>query len=201
MVKQSCGAILYAFDLNNNLGIILGEESRTLEYGWLPFKGGIKEGETPEQAAIREVYEETCGVVKLNEINLLHKFSTKRKEYLIGLCEVPYDTINRFQEKILTECREEFCEKKFMKFFKFPECLNDNTIHGISKASILFYQDKLNNLALDSKNLLRPRYLGINILVDVELFNNFGSSFNKTDLEKKKKPKLNLSNMEWRIEC
>ncbi len=166
MEKKSCGAILYTTNLDGELGIILGDESRGDVSGWLPFKGGCKENETIEQAAIRELYEETCGLVKRDSIDLQNKFRTKRKEYHIGLCEVPYSIIVEFDIVREKETREEFMEKKRIKFFKFPDVLHDPLVHNISKSSILFYKDFLENLISSNKVktcelATRSRYLGI----------------------------------------
>ncbi len=167
MDKKSCGAILYSTNLNGELGIILGDESRGDVNGWLPFKGGCKENETVEQAAIRELYEETCGLVKRDSIDLQNKFRTKRKEYHIGLCEVPYSIIIDFDIARKEETREEFMEKKRLKFFKFPDVLDDPLVHNISKSSILFYKDFLESLVSRNskpttcKLTPRSRYLGI----------------------------------------
>lgn len=163
MEKKSCGAILYAFDPDGKLGIILGDEARNLGDEWLPFKGCSHDGETLEQAAIREIFEETCGLVSLNSITLYHKFSTKRKEYYIGLVEVPYKLIEIFGEVRRTETREDFMEKRKIKFFSFPDVLTDPNIHNISKSSILFYKDALEALAASKTHPLEQgaRCLGI----------------------------------------
>jgi hypothetical protein len=141
-MKVSCGAILYTFDHNNNIGIILGLES----CGWLPFKGRNEFNETYEETAIREIYEETCGVVKLDTINLDHKFVSKNKTYYIGLIYVPYNFIDQFNIKLEKETREEFKEKKSVKFFKLYKCFNDKKIHYLSKNSIEFYLNDLINI-------------------------------------------------------
>ncbi len=165
--RKSCGAIFYAFNPNGQLGIILGTEARTVVESWLPFKGGCHENETHEETAIREIYEETGGLVQLDSINLYHKFSTKRKIYHIGICEVPYDIIEKFDKLRSSETRAEFLEKKQLGFFLYPDVLKDPAVHNISRASILFYKNFLDNIkANNKKNIknvigLRSRYLGI----------------------------------------
>lgn len=167
MEKKSCGAILYAFNPEGKLGVILGEESHSREEEWLPFKGGCQEDETLEQAAIREIFEETCGLILLDSITLHHKFSTKRKEYHIGLVEVPYELLDTFIEALKHETRENFIEKRKLKFFLFPDVLKEPTVHNISKSSILFYKDTLEVIAesgYKGGSLLLEhgaRYLGI----------------------------------------
>jgi ADP-ribose pyrophosphatase YjhB (NUDIX family) len=139
-MKTSCGAILYTFNNFGELGIILGEE---LDECWLPFKGCNENGESLEETAIREINEETCGLIQLDSIELEHVFTTKRKKYHIGICEVPYDIIEKFEKAHLLENRIHYKEKKQIKFFPINECLNNDKIHSISKASIRFYWNKL----------------------------------------------------------
>lgn len=116
--KSSYGALLFSRDPNSGeLGIILGYESSD----WYPFKGASNEGESPEQAAIREIYEETAGVVELNQISLDLEFATKRKCYYIGLVEVDYSIVTNF-----TKAREQyttgaFAEKTEIKFFPLSQ--------------------------------------------------------------------------------
>ncbi len=164
MDKKSCGAIFYTFNPDGELGIVLGDESRSTSDGWLPFKGGCRPGETAQEAAIREVHEESCGLIQLKEIDLQHRFTTKRKEYHIGLCCVPYSLIAEFDVARRLETREEFREKRKLKFFKFPDVLNEPLVHNISKSSILFYKDQLQALqkSRDAGELgPRARCLGI----------------------------------------
>jgi ADP-ribose pyrophosphatase YjhB (NUDIX family) len=143
---------------------VLGLESKSLDDFWFVFKGGKRYDETPEQAAIREVYEETCGLVKLNSIKLEHQFSTKRKRYCIGLVEVPFEIINRFEYAMQTEAREEFMEKKSIKFFKYPEVLDDPRVHEITKCSISYYTNTLQALKSSKmQNGIRARFLGISV--------------------------------------
>jgi hypothetical protein len=143
-MKNSCGAIFYAYDDNGQLGIILGEEGKE---EWLPFKGGAEENESFENAAIREIREETCGLVIVDDIVLEHRFSTKRKDYYIGLCQVPYSIIEEFRKKVVDETRKEFKEKKALKFFLLKDVLKVPSVHSISRASIRYYWDRLNYLA------------------------------------------------------
>lgn len=201
MEKKSCGAILYTFNPEGKLGVILGEESRSSEEEWLPFKGVCREDETPEQAAIREIFEETCGLVLLDSIALHHKFSTKRKEYHIGLVEVPYELLAAFIEARKTETREDFMEKRKLKFFLFPDVLKEITVHNISKSSILFYKDTLEAIALSgckgSTPLLEQgaRYLGISIQKAEILKQKTGSSPDLSPVEEitKRIERLNLN--------
>ena len=141
-MKHSCGALLYSWDLNGNFGIILGSEKDN----WLPFKGGPDKDETYEQAAIREIYEETCGLVKLDNINLDHVFNTKHKIYHIGLIYVDYEIIKQFPIEVAKKqvgIDYRFLEKTALRFFPLAECMGSNELHSISKLSIRYYWDKL----------------------------------------------------------
>ena len=149
----SCGAILYAFNHNGDLGIILGDEYRDASVSYLPFKGGVESGETPEQAAIREIDEETCGLVKLNSIELDHKFTTKRKEYHIGLVEVPFDIVEQFNELVKSEQRAKYKEKRNIKFFLIKELYRNHEIHPITKSSLLYYKNKLEAIARGASSM------------------------------------------------
>lgn len=141
-MKHSCGAILYSFHpASGDLGVILGLEG----WHWLPFKGGPNNSnETFKEAAIREICEETCGLVKINDIQLEHEFSSKNKHYHIGLVEVDYNIIDKFPELRDNVTEKAFMEKKKLSFFTLKELKNNMTdIHSITKASIDFYWDKL----------------------------------------------------------
>lgn len=141
-MKSSCGALFYAYDPAGKLGIILGLEGKK----WLPFKGCNEPGESLEQTAIREIREETCGLIDISHIDLEHQFTSKRKHYYIGLCEVPYDCIQLFEDLRVDEERNEYLEKKKLKFFPFDEVLYDDLVHNITKASIRYYWNHLKRL-------------------------------------------------------
>lgn len=143
-MKNSCGAILYTFDKEGKIGVILGCEGFE---EWLPFKGCNEEGETYEQTAIREIREETCGLVDINSIVLEHVFTTKHKIYRIGLCQVDFDIIEKFALARSAENRKEFREKQEIKFFALETVFAKPSVHSISRASIKFYWDKLMTIA------------------------------------------------------
>jgi len=151
-MKTSCGAVFYTYNPNGELGIILGLEGTE----WLPFKGCNEEGENFEETAIREIREETCGLVNLTSICLDHKFTSKRKHYCIGLCEAPFDIIDKFPTMRCVESRAEYKEKKKLKFFHIDFVLSNSSVHNISKASIKYYWDKLNLLRKPNEIQLRP---------------------------------------------
>lgn len=159
MTRQSCGAILYTFDPNGKLGIILGEEKGN----WLPFKGRNEGYETWEETARREIFEETGGLLKVDKISLDHVFATSFKIYRIGLLYVDYSIIDAFDEVRKYEVRYAFLEKSKLKFFAINEVLKDPSVHNMSKASIQFYWDKLALLAYnhDCNMDMQTRYHGI----------------------------------------
>lgn len=120
--------------------------------GWLPFKGCCEAGESFEQTAIREVLEETCYLVKLDNIDLHHTFATHRKIYKIGLCEIPFDFINQFRAARKKETREKCKEKYEVRFFYLDTALANKMIHPITKQSIEFYW---NNIIYSKPKLTR----------------------------------------------
>lgn len=144
-MKKSCGALLYTISPQGKFGLVLG-----LEKGhWLPFKGCAKESESNEEAAIREIKEETCGLLKIKRIKLNYKYTSKKKQYFIGLCYIPYDYISKFsihrEEKENNDEYTDYVEKEEIKFFEY----NGNTInslHNLSNRIIIFYKRTLDIL-------------------------------------------------------
>lgn len=166
-MQESFGAILFAVGPDGP-GIILGDESRSKEAGWLPFKGGALEGETPEQAAVREISEETCGLVAIKEedIRLDSKFATRHKRYSLALVEVDYDIIDKFDERRRNEIKEERLEKLSIKFFPYPEVLQNPGVHSISKSAILYYKDQLDSMCHITQSSplgTRARCVGVSV--------------------------------------
>jgi hypothetical protein len=141
MKKHSCGAILYTVH-NNKIYIILGMEKGQ----WFPFKGIRENCESNEQAAIREIYEETCGVTKLCSIDLKCNYSTKRKHYHIGLVKVSADIINQFyrnQEDISKENRycdnyNSYLEKSNIRMFSL-NCIINTKFHEVTSMPLKYY--------------------------------------------------------------
>lgn len=149
MKKHSCGAILYTI-FNNKVYIILG-----LEKGkWYPFKGTREKGESNEMAAIREIYEETCGVIKLDKIDLDCNFSTKRKYYHIGLLYIQSEFIDRFYINrqyllnnidIIDKKYKAFLEKNDIKMFSLNE-INNREFHHVTSTPIKYYYNRLKKI-------------------------------------------------------
>jgi ADP-ribose pyrophosphatase YjhB (NUDIX family) len=158
-MKNSCGAIFYAFDPSGQIGIILGEEGDD----FLPFKGCNEPGETYEQTAIREIHEETCGLINISDIKLEHVFSTKSKIYRIGICQVPYSIVEQFNKSRLLESRKVFREKKELLFFPITTVLSNPRVHNISRSSIKYYWDRIISLSENNINTTtcNSRYHGM----------------------------------------
>lgn len=146
-MKHSCGAILYTISPWGEVGVILGKEHGN----YLQFKGCTQPGETKEQTAIREIYEETCGLVKIDKITLYHVFNTKHKHYHIGLCYVPYNIIYDFPKALKTEKRHDYLEKTAIRFFPLTYIRNKN-IHKIAMYSIKFYWNVLMIISNEKKS-------------------------------------------------
>lgn len=170
-MKNSCGAIFYTYDPNGTIGIILGLEG----VHWFPFKGCAEPGESLEQTAIREIKEETCGLVNLDKIHLEHYFTSKRKHYYIGLCLVDYNIIDMFSNARIDENRKEYREKKRLKFFTLQEAIMDSSVHSITKASIKYFWNKLMYLNnLDTFDKIRKQSVTVEFAKNVYqcLYNN-----------------------------
>lgn len=138
-MRKSCGALLYAFNTNGQVGVILGLEDNH----WFVFKGGPEQGEDVKTAAIREVYEETNKLVKLESIDITYVRKTNHKEYHIGLCMVPYSIIEEFNSADKTYLDSKYIEKKELRFFTIDEALMCRYVHAITKDTIIRYKDNL----------------------------------------------------------
>jgi len=136
--EHSCGALLWAVNPDTQeVGIILGKE-----FGkWYPFKGTQHEGETFEQTAIREIYEETAGIIEIKTIDLDFEFM-KNKKYHIGLVNVNYSLINEFNKKRNSETREHYKEKKSVQFFPINK-LDDYKFEEITQKCVDNYKEQL----------------------------------------------------------
>ena len=153
MKKHSCGAILYTI-INHKIHIVLGMEKQQ----WFPFKGTREKGETNEETAIREIYEETCGIIKLRKINLKCNFSTKRKHYHIGLIYVKPDIIEKFhtnRKNILENVDPlnndyiSFIEKTDIKMFPLS-CVKYKNFHYVTITPIDYYYRTLKNIEINN---------------------------------------------------
>jgi ADP-ribose pyrophosphatase YjhB (NUDIX family) len=148
-MKVSCGAILYTHNPQGRIGVILGLEHSD----WLPFKGCNEKGETYEETALREIKEETCGLVNAENIDLAHIFGSKRKKYRIGLIYVPYDVIDQFNNARKKEQREQYIEKRKLGFFDIEHIMNNKYVHNLSKESIRYYLPKICEKVQSSKKM------------------------------------------------
>jgi len=156
MKKHSCGAILYIIE-NSTVYIILGMEKGQ----WFPFKGIREKGETNDEAAIREINEETCGSVSINYIDLKCNYTTKRKHYHIGLVRIYKNQFMNFyrnRDYMLNryDNRINFLEKNKIKMFEIENILS-NDFHEITITPIMYYLPFLkrlqNNLILYKEEL------------------------------------------------
>lgn len=173
-MRHSCGALLYTFHpKSGEIGIILGLEKSH----WLPFKGGNKNNESYEAAAIREVYEETCGLLKLTTINLEHHFHSKSKQYHIGLCHADYSIVDQFLQARKKQTKKDFQEKEKIQFFSLKDIMNGNhIIHKITMASVYYFWDRLTQFD-NSNDRVRNHYITSNELIqDSNLWNDKISS-------------------------
>ena len=121
---------------------------------WFPFKGTREKYENNKQAAIREIYEETCGIVKIDCIDLKCNFTTKRKHYHIGLVFVSFNNIKQFhkiRKKIMESENQsgQYLEKTDIKLFKLDN-LYKCKFHEITKIPIDYYKNSLDRLQKDS---------------------------------------------------
>jgi hypothetical protein len=146
MKKHSCGAILYTIS-NQKIYIILG-----MEYGdWFPFKGTREKYENNIQTAIREIHEETCGVVNIKYIDLKCNFTTKRKHYHIGLVYVPIENVKKFHEnrKAIesTVCNKHsiYLEKTDFGIFELNK-ISSYKFHSITKIPVSYYLKTLHKI-------------------------------------------------------
>ena len=147
-MKHSCGALLFTRDKNNQLGVILGLEDDE----WLPFKGCNESNETYEETAIREILEETCGLIQITNISLEHRLTSKRKHYKIGLVLVDYDICDKFPKaRNIENLQEAYYEKKKIKFFPLDDVLYSE-VHNLSKASIRYYWNMMQSNILPIDN-------------------------------------------------
>ena len=145
MKKHSCGAILYTIS-KKKVYIILGMENGE----WFPFKGTREKCENNKQAAIREIHEETCGIVNVKYIDLKCNFSTKRKHYHIGLVYVPLDNIKQFyktRKNILekTPHNTAYLEKTEINLFELDNILNYK-FHEVTRIPVYYYKEFLGKL-------------------------------------------------------
>lgn len=144
MKKHSCGAILYTIS-KKKVYIILGMENGE----WFPFKGTREKKENNIQAAIREIHEETCGIVNIEYIDLKCNFSTKRKHYHIGLVYVALNSINQFYKRrknILENTpfkdNDSYLEKTEINLFELDDIKN-HKFHEVTRIPVQYYKEFL----------------------------------------------------------
>lgn len=146
---ESCGAMLYTFDKFGRIGLVLGSEfnpSRNKNM-WYPFKGVVEGKETREEAAIREVDEETSGLVIIKNINLTFFHETSLKKYFIGLHYVNYSVIDMFNLSLNNE------EKLKLGFFPIQTIFTNTNIPPLTKHCVEFFLFQLNEIESHQKRL------------------------------------------------
>lgn len=135
MKPHSCGAILYTI-ANNKVYIILGKEHGE----WFPFKGQCERYETYEEAAVREINEETCKLVNVNprSIKLRCVYSTNRKFYHIALVYVSPNFVKNFYTARKNTTDPHCLEKTAVKMFDI-NTTQIHKFHNVTRYPMQFY--------------------------------------------------------------
>lgn len=141
IMPHSCGALLYTIDPQGRLGVVLGREFGS----WCLFKGCQEPGESFEECAEREIFEETGGLLRVKRPYLGCHFSNRVKTYHIGLEYLPYELIGAFNGRRAHE-NPVFNEKDEMRFFEYGK-LNLDEHHMHVRVAIQYYADQLDIIA------------------------------------------------------
>lgn len=92
----SYGVLPYAKNPKGDVVVLLGMENKTFSL----FRGGKEKDETPQQAACRELHEESCGVLSTTPESVSLKYdgygfpSKKGKRWIIGAVKFDYDILS-----------------------------------------------------------------------------------------------------------
>lgn len=150
---HSCGGVLYTIK-KNRLYLVLGREGKYFFH----FKGCPENNETFEQTAIREINEETMGIVKIKKILLnCSNVKSKKKIYRLGLVKVNNDIVEQFnylKYKFIDIMPHKYKEKDEIKLFPFNRIL-DYRLHILTLKPILFYYKILEKI---QNNLIYKSY-------------------------------------------
>jgi len=170
-MRVSCGALLYACK-DGEIGVVLGIEGGN----YFPLKGGKFAGETDEQTAIREVFEESCGLVDLKRISLDCTVHSLTKRYHLGLVEVSHDIIEKFAARRATETRPSFAELSGLKFIKLAD-LENMKLPLVTYKAVSFYKDRLFELEkkINENNMNNKKDL-VAYLCHVQNYSNYCTS-------------------------
>ena len=140
---HSCGGVLYTIK-DGFVYIVLGKEGS--EY--FHFKGRVQDTESFEDAAVREIREETMGLVNLDTIYLdCHNVSSKNKKYHYGLVKVDNDidvifNAKRNNSNVVEKLMPDYKEKQDIKLFKLNDIKSHN-LHVLTIKPIMYYYDFL----------------------------------------------------------
>ncbi len=118
--ERSCGAVVYR-KINNEIRYLLIRNRRSSN--WSFPKGHVEKGETLEQTAIREVFEET-GL----RINILPGFKCKSEYTIQKTVQIFVASTNDTQTKIQVEEIEDYIWLTFENAYKHLKFENDKTI-------------------------------------------------------------------------
>lgn len=124
---------------------------------WFPFKGTREKGETNDETAIREIYEETCTIVDVSSIDLDCHYSTKRKHYHIGLIQVDSCIMTEFYKKRAEIEDKEYLEKTSIKAFALDD-MDCYFFHTVTKIPIQYYYNKLSAIQQNINNTHTKTY-------------------------------------------
>lgn len=121
LTKSSCsyGAMFYT-RISGIPHVILGSEGP--EKTWCPFTGQIEKHETSKDCAIREVFEESRGLIELNEV--FFDFTWHKKsggEIGIMLVYVEPDFIEKFNKMDVSKLPNSYSEKSEVRAFELGQ--------------------------------------------------------------------------------
>lgn len=102
-MSYAAGILPYTY-FNGNVYLLLGKDVRDNYWSDFGGKSEIQDGEKPMNTAIREFYEETCGIImdpkslkiKMNNVQSVTFSNTQNnKVYYMYAIEIPYNSVYR----------------------------------------------------------------------------------------------------------
>ncbi len=111
-----------------NKTFLLGKRSHRVSkpHMWNFFGGHLDPGESPEEGAIRELYEETGITITRHEINWIGEAAVPRVGYVRGLRELHYFLMVT-EEEIEPKLDWEHSEYRWFKYSALPHAVNRPT--------------------------------------------------------------------------